>query len=69
MKALAILNVLSWASFWCFGLIAVFADLSGSEQLAAALLSGAGFLGGMLAHLGLCNRIGPRQRIAPQSEV
>lgn len=69
MKALAILNVLSWAAFWCFGLIAVFADLSGAEQLTAASLSGAGFLGGMLCHLALCNRIEPSQRIAPQTEV
>ncbi|MBR9764610.1 MAG: hypothetical protein GYB53_14045 [Rhodobacteraceae bacterium] len=69
MKLLAILNVLAWGAFWCFGLIALFADLSAGEQLSAATLSGAGFLGGMLCHLGLCNRIEPHQRIAPQSEV
>lgn len=69
MKALAIISVVSWGAFWTFGLISIFVELARGELMVAALLAGTGFIVGMACHLGLCNRIAPTQRVAPQSEV
>ncbi|MGI3166755.1 hypothetical protein [Pseudooceanicola sp. 200-1SW] len=68
MKLIAIANVVAWGAFWTFGLIALFVELARGEMLIACLLAGLGFLAGVACHLGLCNRIAPTQRIAPQIE-
>ncbi|NIZ11476.1 hypothetical protein [Pseudooceanicola sp. HF7] len=59
-KGIAILNVLAWGLFWIFGFIAVTSPELGERQIViAVLLSGVGFLVGILTYLKLSKPVRP----------
>ncbi len=53
-KLIAILNVVAWAGFWCFGYLALTAGTDNSGQMVmATILAAAGGALGMWAYLAL----------------
>ncbi len=61
-KAIAILNVVSWGLFWAFGLIAATSPNMGEGMLLlAVLLSGLGFLSGIISYLALSRSMHPAE--------